>query len=313
MKKVFLLLAIMLVTGYAKAQDDLLGELQKDDSAQVKQNITIATFKSTRVINMHSVEMTGTGNLQFMIIHHFGEIWDKSEGGSNIGRLFGLNGNFASTYMSFDYTPVRWLNIGAAFAGQSTIEGTAKFKLLRQQTGQHKYPVSVAYLSTARVNTSKKDPSPNGFVWNKFTYMHQFLIARKFSEKLSLQLIPSVIHNNITTYGYDNAHNVYSVGLGGRFKLTDKTAITFEYARQLNNYKNVVDKSGEIISYSPDLISIGYDWDTGGHIFQFFVSNSSNASNIVQLATNPKRDNIGQFSLGFNLNRSYSIKKRVKL
>jgi Membrane bound beta barrel domain (DUF5777) len=313
MKKIFLLFAALL-TGLTavKAQDDLLGELQKDDSATTKKNITIATFKSTRIINMHSTEMTGKGNLQFLIIHHFGEIWQKGEDEGNLGRLLGLNGNFASTYMSFDYSPSNWLNLGLAFAGSSNLEGTAKFKILRQQTGEHNYPVSIAWLSTARVNTSKSVPSPNNFVWNKFSYMHQLLIARKFSESFSLQLIPSLIHNNITTYGFGNSHNIYSLGMGGRYKLTDKTAITFEYARQLNMYKNVLDKSGEIINYSPNLFSLGYDWDTGGHIFQFFITNSSNASNLFQLSTNPKRDNLGQFSLGFNLNRSYSIKKTVK-
>jgi hypothetical protein len=95
-------------------------------------------------------------------------------------------------------------------------------------------------------------------------------------------------------------------------KITAKTAITFEYNRQLNNYENVIDKTGEIVSYSPDLISLGYDWDTGGHIFQFFFSNSTFASNIPQLTVNPKKDNFGQWCFGFNLNRSYAIKKTVK-
>jgi hypothetical protein len=74
----------------------------------------------------------------------------------------------------------------------------------------------------------------------------------------------------------------------------------------------VIDKSGEIVSYSPNLFSLGYDWDTGGHVFQFFVTNSSFASNIPQLTVNSEKDNFGQWSIGFNLNRSYSMKKTVK-
>jgi hypothetical protein len=313
MKKIIALLATscaLLLNTYA--QDDLLNELVKEDSAKVKQDITIATFKSTRVINMNSTEMTGLNNLQFMIIHHFGNIWQDGGFNNNFGRLLGLNAGFANTYMSFDYTPIRWMNLGLAFAGNSSLEGTAKFKLMRQQSGQHNYPVSIAWLSTARYDANKSVPSPNDFEWNRFSYLHQLIIARKFSESISLQLIPSMVHNNIISYGAGNEHNVFSIGMGGRVKLTNKTAITFEYSRQLNMYKNVIDKSGEIVDYSPNLVSLGYDWDTGGHIFQFFLTNSSYASNLLQLTTNPIRDNLGQWSLGFNLNRSYSMKKSVK-
>jgi hypothetical protein len=313
MKRIALLsLAGLFFAGSVFAQDDLLADLKSEDSAKVKENITIATFKATRIINMHSVELTGEGNLQFMIIHHFGAIWDDKEGASNFGRLFGLNAGFANTYMSFDYTPVRWLNLGLAFAGNSTLEGIAKFKILRQQSGVRDIPVSVVWVSTANFNTSKSLETPNDLYWNRFSYVHQLLIARKFSNSFSLQFTPSLIHRNIVAYGIENAHTIYSLGLGGRMKLTEKTAITFEYNRQLNMYENVIDKTGEIVSYSPNLFSLGYDWDTGGHIFQFFLTNSAFATNVTQLSINPIKDNIGQWSLGFNLNRSYSVKHKVK-
>lgn len=316
MKKILvILIAFIAPSIMAFAQDDLLADLQKEDSSKVKQDITYATFKGTRIINMHSIEMTGVGNLQFMIIHHFGEIWNKTEEGNNIARLFGLNGNVARTYMSFDYTPKYWLNLGVGFAGQSNVEGFAKFKIMRQQTGIKNYPVSIALLSNASFNLANKasNPAPNDFFWNKFSYLHQLLIARKMSENFSLQLMPSVIHNNITGYGYANTHDIFSLGIGGRYKIAAKKALTFEYVRQFNNWDNVVDKTGEIVTYSPNLISFGYDWDTGGHIFQFFVSNSSYASNIAQMSVNTKKDGFGQWCLGFNLNRSYSVKHNVKV
>jgi hypothetical protein len=313
MKRILLFsLASLFFAGSTIAQDELLAELKKEDSSQVKQDITAATFKSTRIINMHSVEMTGVGNLQFMIIHHFGEIWSKQEGFSNVARLLGMNGNYAGTYLSFDYTPIRWMNLGIGFAGNSTIEGTVKFKILRQQSGEHYYPVSIAWVSSTNFNASSSVESPNDFYWNRFSYLHQLLVARKFSEKFSLQFIPSMVHRNIIGYGYDNAHNIFSLGIGGRYKITEKQAVTFEYSRQLNMYDNVVSKTGEVVSYSPNLISLGYDWDTGGHIFQFFFTNSAFASNFPQLSANPVKDSFGQWSFGFNLNRSYSIKKTVK-
>jgi hypothetical protein len=313
MKRILsLFAACALSLSVAYAQDDLLAELAQEDSAKVKEDITIATFKATRVINMQSTEMTGLNNLQFLIIHHFGEIWKDGEEGGNFARLFGLNGNLANTYMSFDYTPIRWMNLGLAFAGNATLEGTAKFKLMRQQTGKHNYPVSVVWVSTMRYNANKNVKAPEGNEWNKVSYLNQLLVARKFSEKFSMQLLGNWVHNNIIAHGYDNTHDIFSVGTGARFKLTNKTALTFEYSRQLNMYENVMDKTGEMVNYNPDLFSFGYDWDTGGHIFQFFLTNSTYASNVLQLSVNPEKENIGEWSLGFNLNRSYSMKKSVK-
>jgi Membrane bound beta barrel domain (DUF5777) len=313
MKRILLIsLVSLFFSGSLLAQDDLLAGLVSEDSSKVKENITIATFKSTRVINMHSVEMTGEGNLQFMIIHHFGAIWDNSEGGANFARLLGLNAGFANTYMSFDYTPVRWMNLGIAWAGNTTMEGTAKFKLMRQQSGVRNYPLSIASVHTANWNASNNLETPNDLYWNRFSFLNQLLIARKFSEAISVQLVPSWVHYNIVAYGNEDAHDIFSLGIGGRVKLSAKQAITFEYSRQLNGYENVIDKTGEIVSYSPNLFSLGYDWDTGGHIFQFFLTNSAYASNVQQLSVNTVKDNPGQWSLGFNLNRSYAIKHKVK-
>ena len=104
MKKI--LLYLLLVSCFmvkAIAQDDLLGGLMKDDSSKVKQSITTATFKSTRIVNMQSVEMTGKGNLEFMISHHFGNFWKEGKGLQNLSQLFGFNAGTATTYLSFDY------------------------------------------------------------------------------------------------------------------------------------------------------------------------------------------------------------------
>jgi len=294
----------------ATAQDDLLAGLVKDDSAVVKQNLTTATFKSTRIINMQSVEMTGKGNLEFMISHHFGNIWNTGAGWQNVAQLFGLNSGVAFTYLSFDYSPTKWLELGAAATGNSQYESWAKINLLKQQTGKKNIPVTVDWFSLMHVDATA-GPSENNLTWNRFTYLHQILIARKFSENFSLQVMPSYIHLNDVPYGYNNTNNIFSLGLGGRYKLTHKTAITFEYSRQLNGYKNQIDETATVFSYQPNLVSIGYDWDTGGHIFQFFITSTNQASNITQLSANNNNFAKGAFALGFTLNRSYGIKRVV--
>lgn len=311
MKKAFIFCIVASCFLLKASAQDLLGDLMKEDSGKVKQNITTATFKSTRIINGQSVEMTGKGNLQFMISHHFGNVWNKGKGWQNVTQLFGLNSGVASTYLSFDYSYTDWLNIGWASTGNSRFESWAKMKLLKQQTGKKNIPVTIVWLSLASVDASD-GPSPDDLAWNRFSFLHQILIARKFNEKFSLQLTPSYIHYNFMPYGINNTNNIFSVGLSGRYKLTNKTALTFEYSRQLNGYKNLLDESASALNYVPDLLSLGYDWDTGGHIFQFFFTSTTSSTTITQLSANTNDFTKGNFSLGFTINRSYGIRKVVQ-
>ena len=97
------------------------------------------------------------------------------------------------------------------------------------------------------------------------------------------------------------------MGVGARYKINSKRAINLEYSRQFNMYENVMDKNGNILQYNPDLLSIGLEMNTGGHVFEFFIGNTMNSSAIDQLARNSSAIKDGQFALGFHLNRGYPI------
>jgi opacity protein-like surface antigen len=280
-----------------------------------QQKFTRATFNSTRIINMQSVEIGSPGALQFMISHHFGYFWNKdlaAKGSGkrfqqNLAHLFGLNAGIAHTYMSFDYSPTKWSNVGIASTGRAVFEGWAKFKILRQQTGAHNIPVSVGWYTMANIYTGLQEPEE--FTDNRWSFMHQLLIARKFSNKFSLQLMPTLIHFNIVPYGINNSNLVWSLGMGAKYKATAKLNLTLEYARQLNMYENLISKNGTILNYSPNMLSAGVEINTGGHQFQFYIGTTTDASNIDQLARNNSWIKDGQFALGFTINRSLSMKK----
>jgi hypothetical protein len=82
-----------------------------------------------------------------------------------------------------------------------------------------------------------------------------------------------------------------------------------EYTRQLNMYENIIDKSGVITNCGPDLLSLGIEINTGDHLFQFFVGNTMNSSNIDQLARNTGYLKDGNLAFGFTINRSIDLKK----
>lgn len=304
MKKILSLLVFVFgLTAFAIAQDTLAAETKEAPKAK----FTRATFNATKLINMQTTEIVSPGVLQFMISHHFSNIWNKDAGKQNIAQLFGLNSGVAHTYLSFDYSPTTWMNLGLAAAGSSKYEGWVKFKLLRQQTGLKNIPVSLAWYSMTNVNTAE-DPDRE-FTGNRFAFVNQLLIARKMSDKLSLQLMPTWIHYNIVPYGINNSNEVFSLGIGGKYKVKSNLNLTFEYARQFNMYENLITKNGSILNYNPDLLSAGIEINTGGHLFQFYIGSTTDASNLDQLSRNSSSIKDGNFAMGFTINRSMNLKK----
>jgi hypothetical protein len=304
MKKIFSLLAFCLGFLGAIAQDTT--EVAAVEEAP-KAKFARATFNATKLINMQTTEIVSPGALQFMISHHFSHIWNKDGGSQNFAQMLGLNSGVAHTYLSFDYSPTTYLNLGLAAAGSSQFEGWVKARLLRQQTGIKNIPVSLTLYTMAHANAAE-DPEKS-FIGNKFSYLTQLLIARKMSDKLSLQLAPTWIHYNIVPSGVNNSNEVFSLGLGGKYKVKGNMNVTFEYSRQFNMYENLITKNGAIINYNPDLLSVGIEINTGGHLFQFYAGSTTDASLIDQLSRNNSSIKDGNFALGFTINRSMNVKK----
>lgn len=303
MKKILSLTVVLLGLFVSTMAQDAAVAVKKAP----KQKFTRAVFNSTKIINMQSTEIVGPGVLQFMISHHFSNIWNKGGGKQNIAQFFGLNSGVAHTYLSFDYSPLKWMNVGVAMAGSSRYEGWAKFKILRQQTGAKNIPVTVGWYSMMNVNTAE-DPD-NEFTGNKFSFMNQLLISRKFNDKISLQLMPTWIHFNVVPYGINNSNEVFSLGIAGKYKVKGNMNITLEYARQLNMYENLITKNGAIINYHPDLLALGIEMNTGGHLFQFYIGSTTDASAIDQLARNNSSIKDGNIAIGFTINRGMNVKK----
>ncbi len=306
MKKILLILASVFGV--------LTSTLAQEDTASAgpvvkKAKYTKATFRSTRIINMQSVEILPQGNLQFMISHHFGELWNKDAASKeNLAQMFGLNSGIAHTYLSLDYSITNKINVGLAGGGKSNFEGWVKVKLLRQQTGLRNIPVSLTWFSLANVNGAT-GADVNGLSWNRYSFLHQLLIARKFSDRISIQVIPSWIHYNIVPYGHNNSNEVFSLGIAGKYKISSNKNFTFEYANQLNMHSNLIDKNGNIVNYDRSLLSLGMEFDTGGHLFQLYVGSTTNATNIEQLSRNTSSIKDGNFALGFTINRGFNLKK----
>ena len=279
------------------AQDDLFAELEKN--APKKNDYSFATFKSTRLINGSSIECLGEGVLDFRISHRFGQL---SQGMEN---FFGMDN--AVTKLSLDYGINRWLMIGIGHSAfNKEDDGSLKIKFLRQRNNGG-MPITLTYFANASIETMPAPSLPVATqTWlfsNRLFYTHQVLIARKFNDKLSLQLMPTVVHYNLVD-STKFSNNTIAMGVGGRIKLTKRAAITAEYYYRLTN-------TGLLVYGSPtyNAFSLGFEVETGGHVFQLMVSNSQGLTERTFIGQTTDSWPKNQLHFGFNISRVFTIVK----
>ncbi len=288
-----LLLSFFLLSSQAGfAQDDLLSMLDEEDSTSV--DYAKASFKTTRVINSHSLENVAEGVLDFKILHRFGFL----NGGPY--EFFGLDQ--ATMRIGLEYGITDRLMVGV---GRSTVEkaldGFVKYKILRQSSGAKNMPVTLAYATGLSANMLKwADPNRENFTSSRFAFYHQVILGRKFSEAFSMQLMPTLVHRNLVrTIGEKN--DVFALGVAGRQKLTRRMAINTEYFYVLPN---------QIHPDFSNSLSIGFDIETGGHVFQLHFTNSTPLNEKGVITETRGKWSKGDIHFGFNISRVFTIRDR---
>ncbi len=299
MKKYLFLLLTLMSAIAAQAQDDLLDELNKVQKPVI--SYASATFKSTRIVSGHSIETVAAKHLDFRISHRFGAL------NSGYRELFGLDQAQIRFGLEFGLTDRLTVGVGRN-SYQKTYDYYAKYKLLRQSSGAKIMPVTVALLAAAYTNTLPSQPNARFFNnLERQTYCGQLLIARKFGERVSLQLTPSILHRNKVETDND-ANTLYSLGMGGRFKLTRRTSFNVEYY-----YTPAL--AGEISLRDPQFknaLSIGFDIETGGHVFQLHFTNSKGMTEKYLIGQTEGLWQNGDIFYGFNVSRVFSFDKSAK-
>jgi hypothetical protein len=292
MKKICISLFMFFIPFAMKAQDDLMNLL--NENSQKETNYATATFKSTRVMNGHSIERMPPGQLDFRISHRFGTL------NSGAYNFFGLDQS--NIHLSLEYGITKWLMIGAGRgSSEKTFDGFTKFSVLRQSTGAVNMPVSVSVVTSAALKTIKfPDPNRTNYFSSRLAYVAQVLVGRKISQALSLQLAPSYIHRNLVTTELD-PNDIYSVGAGGRIKLTKRTSLNAEYYYLINPKK---DFSQPV--YNP--LSLGFDIETGGHVFQLIFTNSLGMIEKAFIGETAGTWTKGDIHFGFNISRVFTLK-----
>jgi hypothetical protein len=144
------------------------------------------------------------------------------------------------------------------------------------------------------------DPSRKNFVTSRMAFYNEIIIGRKFSESFSLQVSPLFVHRNIVPLSTD-ANNIYVLGVGARLKLSKRTAFVVDYHYIAGGLDRNIYK---------DPLSIGFDIETGGHVFQLHFSNSTGMNEKAFVTTTTSSWGKGEVRFGFNLSRVFTASKR---
>lgn len=293
MRRFTVIFFLFLTSSVLFAQDDLLDLLNKNAEPEI--NFASATFKSTRIMNGHSVEKMPAGQLDFRISHRFGEI------NSGFYEFFGLDQS--SIHFGLEYGILDWLMVGIGRGTyEKTCDGFVKFTILRQSSGARVMPVSVSILSSVAATSVKwSDTSRTNYFTSRLSYVNQILIARKINQSFSVQITPSFVHRNLVATEFD-PNDLWSIGTGGRMKLTKRISLNAEYYYLINPKTNM---SREI--HNP--MSVGFDIETGGHVFQLIFTNSLAMIEKDFIGETTGNWLKGDIHFGFNISRVFTLKK----
>lgn len=266
------------------AQDDLLKEI---DTISYANESEVAAFKSLKIVNLESTKLAAKGDMYFVVAHRFGYL-DKG-----FEDFFGLDE--ANTRLQFVYGLTNGVTIHASRSGfQKTYEFATKYRIFGQK--KQGFPFEVVGFNSLAINTElEKTTLPKLEFSDRLAYVNQILISRKFNDNLSLEIAPTHFHQNyVANNSQDNSQ--FALGLGGRYKFTKRWSFNVDYAAHLNRASNSTFKNP---------LSIGFDLETGGHVFQMHFANTQAMHESGYLGNTSGSWNDGKIAFGFNLIRVF--------
>jgi len=254
---------------------------------------TKETFGFTKVLNGQSVDVVEKGNMNMIISHHFGAVNTGAYG------FFGLDQG--TIRIGLEYGIINGLSVEIGRSEYNkTFDGAIKYKILKQCKGEKNMPVTLDVYVGSSLNSMKwTNTNQTNYFSSRLSYVYQLLVARNFGDKLSLQLSPTMIHNNLAL-GFKDPNDIFALGSGVRYKLNKHLALSGEYYYLIPNQ---LDKSFK------SEMAIGLDIQTAKHVFQLQFTNTQPMFEKGFITETTGRVNKGDIYFGFNISRTFRIVK----
>ncbi len=298
MTKIYILLiAFSLSVCDSTAQN--MDSLMSDISADQDDVLTTASFKSSRLILSQTTTMVKKYDLDFKVIHRFGDIGGV-DGGSK--TLYGFD-NSTDIYIGFEYGISDRFNISF---GRSKYEQLLDLQLkyaLLQQKDKGGSPLSISALIKTGFTPYKVNTTLFDSYGNRFSHFVQAIISRKFSSDLSLQITPGVLFRSVVLSAGDE-RTMFSTGFAGRYKFTKRFGIVADYYLICSDYRK---NNPNTNFYNP--LGLGIEIETGGHVFTMNFANAKAIAENNFLANSTSSWGKGQYRFGFTISRMFTLYK----
>ena len=298
MKKLLFVLAFLFFF-QTYAQDDLMSMLEEENPTPTNTKV-IATFKGAKIINAHTTELVKAKTVDFRITHRFGNIGGASGGGFH--TLYGFDQS-EDIRISFDYGLNDFIQVGIARSKRmENTDGNLKAKILHQSE-DNSIPVSMVWLSSFAFTPQRDLDNRYTNASSRLSYVHQLIVARKFSNSISFEVLPTLVHRNLVErdpFGIQDENTFFSLGFAARVKLSQRVAIVADYFYNFSDYRT---NHPNLNFYNP--LGVGIEIETGGHVFQLHVTNSRFMNEAGYLARTVGDWGNGDIFFGFNIWRVF--------
>jgi Membrane bound beta barrel domain (DUF5777) len=302
--KIVFILGLVTISSLAYSQDDELSKLVDDNTKNTAKEPVTATFKTTRLINLTTNEQVKKGELDFRIAHRFDDMAGPGKGLSN---FFGFD-NISDIRFSFDYgISNRWaIGFGrskGSYSQSQVFDLNSKFKIKEQETNG--FPLAISAHAGMTYTTMPSSGAPSSVTnfdksaAHRIHYYAQLILAKKINPNISVILAPTVVHRNLVDMGDNNT--TYAVAAGARVKISKRSAIIADYYQVLNvsSFQNGINLQMPF--------GLGWELETGGHVFHVLLSNNRGLVESQFLPANNDKISLGQIRLGFNISRVFTI------
>jgi hypothetical protein len=295
MKKILLLL----IVGFTH-----VGFAQEGEKAEEKQEIKEVqeTFNATRIINGHSVETLKKRILEFRIEHRFGDIAGTNGG---VQQFYGFD-QAADIRFAFEYgISDKWMvglgrSKGTGAPYKSLVDAFTKYRILTQENGRMPLSMTAVLAGTGTYMKASDDLTQvTSFpkVAHRFAYTTQLLLARKFGERISIQVMPTYVHRNYVKI--DDVNGLFAVGGAINYKITKNIGIITEYYHDFHK--------DDVRLTNKKSLSFAFEWITSGHNFKLNLTNSRGFTESQFIPYTFADWTKGEFRLGFSITRNFKL------
>jgi len=251
-------------------------------------------FNGSLLIDQQTIASPWKGGLEFHIHHRFGTMQNGTK------DLFGVYAP-SNIRLGLNYGITDKLMIGFGSEKNNKLqEFVLKYSIFQQKTSG--MPISLSYFTTMAVdmrNTHGDTDAQDVFgvnykFTNRLSYFHQLIIARKFGERVSVQLAPSFTHFNAVDSIWRNDY--LGISANARVKLFGDFSVIAEYS-QANSIKSRLN----YMSKPEPNVALGFEIGTPTHCFHLFVATYDEITPQKNLANNTNKIGEGEVLVGMNV------------